>query len=286
MRRILALSTSISAISAARRSSSHSSSSASSAAIVSGRGRRSAIRARHGKPHGAPDRDVRGRAGHRVAGAANGLVLGLGEPPLGEVGQLEIVEEHVEEFLASGRSGTRPRPPLAGLPRPAAALARAGILIAFDEFLVAGQHLIAEAAAASMERRLAQPVERNADLRPSMTSRMSRLCEDCFTALHQRLARRRKRCRFSGLLLPGSDADRRCAWPFSRAGSAGLLHPHVPFDQAADLPLGIAAGHHAPDELSMFFSLSPSFFEPKEITGSRSSTWENIRFSITSRIFS
>ena len=35
-----------------------------------------------------------------------------------------------------------------------------------------------------------------------------------------------------------------------------------------------------------FFTVSPSFLEPKLMTGSRSSTWENIRFSITSRIFS
>src|SRR5215831_16917009 len=35
------------------------------------------------------------------------------------------------------------------------------------------------------------------------------------------------------------------------SGSAGLLHSHVPFDQAADLALGIAASHHAPDELAM-----------------------------------
>ena len=33
--------------------------------------------------------------------------------------------------------------------------------------------------------------------------------------------------------------------------SAGVLHPHVPFDQAPDLALGIAAGYHAADELAM-----------------------------------
>src|SRR5437879_7489735 len=30
--------------------------------------------------------------------------------------------------------------------------------------------------------------------------------------------------------------------------SAGLLHPHVPFDEAANLTLGIAASHHARDK--------------------------------------
>src|SRR5258705_11791589 len=33
--------------------------------------------------------------------------------------------------------------------------------------------------------------------------------------------------------------------------SAGLLHPHVPFDEAANLTLGIAASHHALDKLGV-----------------------------------
>src|SRR5882672_6701675 len=33
--------------------------------------------------------------------------------------------------------------------------------------------------------------------------------------------------------------------------SAGLLHPHVPFDEAANLTLGIAASHHALDKLAV-----------------------------------
>src|SRR5262245_62703853 len=33
--------------------------------------------------------------------------------------------------------------------------------------------------------------------------------------------------------------------------SPGLLHPHVPFHQAAHLALGIAARHHAVEELAM-----------------------------------
>src|SRR5258708_24723585 len=32
---------------------------------------------------------------------------------------------------------------------------------------------------------------------------------------------------------------------------AGLLHPHVPFDEAANLTLGIAASHHAHDKLAV-----------------------------------
>src|ERR1700747_2892747 len=33
--------------------------------------------------------------------------------------------------------------------------------------------------------------------------------------------------------------------------SAGLLHPHVPFDEAANLTLGIAASHNARDKLAV-----------------------------------
>src|SRR6185437_12968950 len=35
------------------------------------------------------------------------------------------------------------------------------------------------------------------------------------------------------------------------SASAGLFHPHVPFDQSANLALGVAAFHHARDELAM-----------------------------------
>src|SRR5438445_2474215 len=35
------------------------------------------------------------------------------------------------------------------------------------------------------------------------------------------------------------------------ASSAGLLHPHVPFDEPANLALGIAASHHARDKLAV-----------------------------------
>src|SRR5713226_1722548 len=33
--------------------------------------------------------------------------------------------------------------------------------------------------------------------------------------------------------------------------SAGLLHPHVPFDESANLTLGITASHHALDKLAV-----------------------------------
>src|SRR6476620_4445893 len=37
----------------------------------------------------------------------------------------------------------------------------------------------------------------------------------------------------------------------SQPASASLLHPHVPFDEPANLPLGIAARHHPRDKLAV-----------------------------------
>ena len=70
------------------------------------------------------------------------------------------------------------------------------------------------------------------------------------------------------------------------AASPDLFHAHVPFDEPPDLPFGIACCTIRATKSSCFFSVSPSFFVPNEITGNRSSTCENIRFSMTSRIFS
>src|SRR5712664_1706108 len=42
-----------------------------------------------------------------------------------------------------------------------------------------------------------------------------------------------------------------CMATLAFASSAGLLHPHVPFDEAANLTLGIAASHHARDKLAV-----------------------------------
>src|SRR5581483_829312 len=48
----------------------------------------------------------------------------------------------------------------------------------------------------------------------------------------------------SARLLPGG------RWPLHPA-SAGLFHPHVPFDEPADLALGIPALHHPRDEIAV-----------------------------------
>jgi hypothetical protein len=36
------------------------------------------------------------------------------------------------------------------------------------------------------------------------------------------------------------------------SASTGLFHPHVPFDEPANLTLGMAAPHHPLDKLAMF----------------------------------
>ncbi len=65
-----------------------------------------------------------------------------------------------------------------------------------------------------------------------------------------------------------------------------LLYAHVPFHETTHLPLGVATRNHSVDEFAMLVFRFVSFFVPKLMTGNRSSTCENIRFSITSRIFS
>ena len=74
-------------------------------------------------------------------------MFGLREPALGEVGQLQVVEEDVEELLArqheAEASSPSPSPASFGLPPPSP---ERGSDVALDEFLVARQHDVAAAA--------------------------------------------------------------------------------------------------------------------------------------------
>ena len=165
IRRAFAFSASISASSSARRSSSQLSAiSASSCAIVLRLRPPQRDPARHARAHGAADRDIRGRAGGRIAGALRALALGFRELALGEIRQFQIVEEQVDEFVARQ---DEPESVLAvalpGAVEPSAALTRARKHVALDEFLVSGKHHVARAAFAA-KARLIHPVERNADL--------------------------------------------------------------------------------------------------------------------------
>src|SRR6266576_131546 len=87
---------------------------------------------------------------------------------------------------------------------------------------------------------------------PSRTSLMSRSCEDFLTAPGtSALARRKKRWRFSRLLPPGFRRLSTMYIATVASASASLLHPHVPFDEPANLTLGIAAPHHPLDKLAV-----------------------------------
>src|SRR5216683_2437980 len=51
--------------------------------------------------------------------------------------------------------------------------------------------------------------------------------------------------------------------------SAGLLHPHVPFDEAANLTLGIAASLHARDKLAVLLFGIAVLFRAKRDNGKK-----------------
>src|SRR4030088_2016093 len=186
IRRAFAFNASISAISSMRRASSQSASSASSCAIVSGRGRRSATRRasasrtvrltemfagepprpppRRGEPHRTAHRNVRGRAGGRIAGPAKSLAFGFSELPLGEVRQFEIIEEHIDKLVAAQDEPERVfAVAFTGRGSSSTAFARTRKHVAFDEFLVSGNHHVARAAFAA-KARLIHPIEGDADL--------------------------------------------------------------------------------------------------------------------------
>src|SRR5258708_1930377 len=77
------------------------------------------------------------------------------------------------------------------------------------------------------------------------------------------LARRRKRCRFSRLFPPGlRRRSMKCMAPLPQV-SAGLLHALVPFDQPANLALGVPPSHHPLHELPMLLSGIASLFRTK-----------------------
>src|SRR5882757_7417213 len=87
---------------------------------------------------------------------------------------------------------------------------------------------------------------------PSSTSLTLRSWDALRTASRTSvLARRRKRCRFSRLFPPGlRRRSMKCMAPLPQV-SAGLLHANVPFDQPANLALGVAALHHPLDKLAV-----------------------------------
>src|SRR5260370_42239626 len=56
---------------------------------------------RQSQPHRAAHRNVRGRAGGRIAGPAKSLAFRFSKLALGEIRQFEIVEEQIDKFVAA-----------------------------------------------------------------------------------------------------------------------------------------------------------------------------------------
>ena len=178
---------------------------------------------RHRAAHGAADRNIGRRARGRIAGAANSLALHFGQLALGEIGQFQIVEEQVDEFVAAQNEPERILAvALARAASLAARLVRARQDVAFDELLVAGKHHVA-GAAFTAKARLVHAVERYADLAafqdildvPVLRGFLDRTPEPApwpgaGTADGSR-----------GSCCPDSAAGRRCEWP-------PLSHPPQP----------------------------------------------------------
>ena len=118
--------------------------------------------------HGAGVVEPGGRAVHGEAGARHLGRLQVLELDLDQVGQLEIVEEQVEELFLGQREGELVLALAvvdALAAAPAAAALRLGDLVADLVLLVAGQHVVARAGvAAEREGRLAQALGADRDL--------------------------------------------------------------------------------------------------------------------------
>ena len=245
---------------------------------------------RHGAADRSAHRNIRGRAGCCVTRPADALAFDLGKLSLGEIGQFQIVQEQVDEFfaaqneaeriLAVALAGPLPLPPLWLGPRQH---------VAFDELLVSGQHHVAGAAFAT-EARLVHALDRDADLAafqdildvPVLRRLLHR-------ALHQRLGPAQEALAVLQTLAariqaPIDDVNGhvrirlRLNRPASRACTTRRAG-----GPAARCSRARPCARRTRRASSR--SRRPSS-NRSEITGSRSSTWENIRFSITSRIFS
>src|SRR5262245_8969750 len=182
---------------------------------------------------------------------------------LGKVRQFEVVHEEVEELFAAqdeaeGILGVGPDPGLAASRSASTALARPRDDVALGERLVPRQHVVMDAALTLTEPRLVQTARRNADLAALHDVRdVATLRRLPHRPLHQRLGAPQEALPVLEALAAGIEApikDLHRALP--KAGSTRLLDPHVPFDQAPDLTVGVAAGTHALDEFAvLLFSL-------------------------------
>ena len=128
-------------------------------------GRRSASRRRQALPHRAQHVEVGDHAVGGIAGAPGLGELGVLQRRLDEVGQLQILEQEIEELLFRQREGEIVLAvAVLGALAAAAALPALRLVdaVAGDELLVAGQHPLAVAAAVGVvEHRLVDAVGRD-----------------------------------------------------------------------------------------------------------------------------
>ena len=256
--------------------------------------------ARQRVPHRAVQRQVGRRSGHRIAGAMPDQRLGIRDLALREIGKFEVFQEQIDELVA--RQG------------------EAEIVLALAVRAAFGAAAaVAAAAAAGWYRRRRIPCCRAADGRedrrcelrrnggsctpcagrttspPSSASLMLRLPALSCTALRIcDFARRMNRWRLARFFPLGfrrrSTMCIVCLLDLSGERPCIITPPAspaytIPRAGAPAFPCSRAPSCDSTNSVC-FFSVSPSFFEPKLITGSNSSTWLNIRLSITSRIFS
>ncbi len=124
--------------------------------------------ARQAVAHRAQQREVGRRAGDRIAGAMPAHALGVHHPALREIGQFQVFQEQIDELVA--RQGEAEIVlPVAVRAAFRAAAARAALRardrVALDVLLVAGQQVVAHAAAgAAVERRFVHALRGQRDL--------------------------------------------------------------------------------------------------------------------------
>src|SRR5258708_2117621 len=253
MRRNFAFNASSSAINSTRRASSQPAISASSCAIVSGRGRRNAIRRAIASRTvrlteifaGEPEVEQPARRSPSLSASASFRLARSGNSRSSRNRSTNSSRLRTKRNASS----PSPSPGLVGLP-PLPSPER-GSTSPSTNFLLPGSTM-SRVPPSQRKRGSLIPSSGMPTSPPSRTSLMSRPSVDFLTApFTSALARRKKRWRFSRLLLPGfRRRSTMCIATFASASSC-LFHAHVPFDESANLTLGITASHHALDKLAV-----------------------------------
>ena len=176
---------------------------------------------------------------------------------LARLGRSEIVEKKLQEFFAREHESKLVFAfAIARLGPASGARRRALDSIPFDEFLVSRQHIIPGAAGIrAPEARLADTALGDRDLGAAVD--VGDIPLGCFVgnrALDQRLSAAEKPLSVGEAFSSSVEAsvnDIHDTLLLTDRPSIRLLHSHVPFDQSADLALGVSSREHPLHELSM-----------------------------------